>query len=117
MIPALRIWHRKEAAKPAVHDITNPVWFTKTAPLSSANPLGRGIGIRPIVPRASFIAVVMVPSDLEECVALNGMPLWSGLHGLRHADRLDISGHNIWVAANTIETTAFDPVGCGDWEA
>jgi hypothetical protein len=62
------------------------------------------------MPRANFIGVAMVPPELEERVALNGTPLWSGMHGLRHGDRLALNGHNIWVAASTVvEPILYDP--------
>jgi hypothetical protein len=110
MIPSLCIWHAKPDSGATRHHVSHPLWFTESAPFPSTEPQELAVGIRPIPLRAGFIGVAMVPPELDERVALNGTPLWSGMHGLRHGDRLEINGHNIWVAARTsVEAVAYDP--------
>jgi hypothetical protein len=110
MIPKIRIWRANDDVSPIANEIVQAVWFSDFSAEYSQVPQPLSIGIRPIVPRAAFIGVVIVPPELDADVALNGTPLWSGIHGLRHADRLEINGHSIWVAAiRSAEPCAYDP--------
>ena len=114
-IPTFRIWCRNHADDITSTDVSRTLWISESSPIPSGRPVGLSAGIRPVVPRAAFIGVVMVPPELEERISLNGRPLWSGMHGLRHADRLDINGHEIWVAASaSIEASAYDPAVHGE---
>src|SRR3954463_7770388 len=99
MIPRIRIWRGDNAMSPTAHEINQAAWLSGNSPLHSHLPQPSSIGIRPIVRSAAFIGAVIVPPELDACVALNGTLLWSGIYGLRHADRLEINGHSIWVAA------------------
>ena len=109
ILPQMRIWYRNSAGAMSKIDFSNPVWFRDTAHILNPQHLELAIGIRPIVPRAAFIGVVIVPPELDACVALNGTLLRSGINGLRHADRLEINGHSIWVAAvRSVEPCAYD---------
>jgi hypothetical protein len=115
ILPKLRIWCQSHASESISSDVTHPVWFSVSSPTPSAQPLDRAVGIRPIVPRGAFIGVAIVPAELQATIAINGTPIGSGLHGLRHADRLDLNGHSIWIAASSsVEITAYDPAIDGD---
>jgi hypothetical protein len=110
MIPKIRIWQANGAMSPIAQEITQAVWLSGCSCSHSQVPQPTSIGVRPSVPRAAFIGAVIVPPELDACVALNGTLLWSGIHGLRHADRLEINGHSIWIAAiRSVEPCAYDP--------
>jgi len=115
IIPKFRVWRREHAGDVAPTDVTQPMWFSESSPTPSAQPLDRAVGIRPIVPRGAFIGVAIVPIELQATIAINGTPVGSGLHGLRHTDRLDLNSHSIWIAANSsAEITSYDPAIDGD---
>jgi hypothetical protein len=77
--------------------------------------LAGAVSIRPITPRDLFICVAIVPPSVRAGVAINGTPIGSGLHGLRHGDRLDANGHRIWAAANRkAEMAPYDPIAHGE---
>jgi hypothetical protein len=113
--PRLCVWHSEHAGRPSKTDIAESVWLSDSLPARRETAQKGAVGIRPIVPRANFIGVAFVPPELDERVTLNGTPLWSGMHGLRHGDRLALGGHNIWVAASKVaEPVAYDPAVHGE---
>ena len=113
--PQFRIWHEPRTGEIASDEITQPAWLAESSPLTRAHPDESAVAIWPIRPRATLIGVVVVPPDLELRIALNGSPLISGMHALRHADRLSNNGHEIWIAASAaIETALYDPAVHGE---
>jgi hypothetical protein len=115
MLPVIRIWHRGQASGLTSLDVTHPAWFTESSAAPHLEPRDRAVGLWPIVPKGNFIAVAIVPADLQAKVAINGTAIHSGLHGLSHTDRLDLNGHSVWIAASlSIEPTTYDPAVHGE---
>jgi hypothetical protein len=111
----LRLWYQNLSGDFESLDAASPVWLTQSTPVPSAQPVKCAVGIRAIVPRTPFIGAAIVPVELHASVAINGSPVGSGLHGLRHTDRVEVNGHSVWVAASlTVETTAYDPAVHGE---
>lgn len=115
ILPQIRLWCRDHDGNFMPTEVAHSVWFSESSPAPSAQPRDNAIGIRPIRPRGAFIGVAIVPVELQERIAINGTPVGSGLIGLRHADRLDLNGHSVWIAANlSVETTTYDPAVHGE---
>lgn len=117
MIPKIfRVWYQNNSDGDFVPlDTARPLWLSQSTPIPSAQPTDYAVGIHPIAPRAHFIGVAIVPVELHASVAINGTPVGSGMHGLRHADRLDLNGHSVWIAASlSVEPTAYDPAVHGE---
>ncbi|NUQ63740.1 MAG: hypothetical protein HUU20_14780 [Pirellulales bacterium] len=71
---------------------------------------GKGLRVVPLRPVGDVVAAAIVPGALAESAALNGVPLAEGLHLLRHADRLTMSGQQYWIAVQpTVEEVDFSP--------
>jgi hypothetical protein len=113
--PRIRLWGKDEGRDLVASDIAHAVWLSGSSQFVSTQPHLGAVGLRPIVPRGAFIGVAIVPMELGVRVAINGTVFGSGLHGLKHADRVDVNGHRIWIAASLqIETTAYDPAIHGE---
>ena len=78
-------------------------------------PREAAMAIHPASSRGGLIGVALVPVELHRRASFNGVPLRSGACGLRHADRLEVYGHSLWIAANSsVEPTAYDPAIHGE---
>ena len=85
-------------------------WIDGTQPILREKTQKDAFAVRPIHPCAGYLAVAVVPDNLDGNAEINGMPLQAGTHSLRHADRLEMGGNSYWIAANSIiEAISYDP--------
>lgn len=69
----------------------------------------------PVGAAAGGVGALLVPLGLQSQIARNGVPLPSGAHLLRHADRLDYAGRTYWVAAvREVREVPYDAAVHGD---
>jgi hypothetical protein len=57
--------------------------------------------VTPIPPLGEHVAALLVADDCPSDITRNGRPLSAGLWPLKHADRLEINGHALWIAVET----------------
>jgi hypothetical protein len=80
------------------------------APEPGVEGEGDCVLVQPVDPTDGAIAVALVPKSLAHGVSHNGMPLASGLHPLKHADRLDVRRRDFWFSVEAVvEEVGYDP--------
>lgn len=92
------LWLAQDDA-PVLRQVSQPTMLTsdQTAPdhSTATHPT-----LIPTGAVSSAVAGLLVPPRLDRYVTRNGVPLASGVHVLRHTDRLDYEGRTWWVAAS-----------------
>jgi hypothetical protein len=115
----IRLWHSEH--KPSAlgpRDFTDTdatLWLASGAPGAMDSCVAEAVVICAVTSREDLIAVAIVPESLESETSLNGAPLHPGIHGIRHADRLEIGDQSVWVAScSMVEVTQYDPAIHGE---
>lgn len=90
--------------RPAVDDVDDTVAEEAAAPR-----------VVPVSREGDACAVLLVPSAAESRALVNGSAAPSGMHLLRHGDRVDVSEKTLWVSAGAApEETRYDPQTHGE---
>lgn len=106
------LWKWSSASGPAQlvpEPLTEPVHFPRCFTPQGAAPRENGLGAaREVVllpvdaldggARGRLSAVLLVPDGCCESVRLAGARVAAGMHPVRHGDRLDLAGHELWVS-------------------
>jgi hypothetical protein len=114
-ISPLILWHERESHWQRV-EVSSAVTLRSETPdvMDAASQpdvlLADAALAAPIAASDGAIGVLLVRDETAESVSVNGIPVPSGLHLLRHADRLDVADRVYWVsAAPRVEEAAYDP--------
>lgn len=115
-IQQITIWQQTAGDAWQAHAASGPRGLSTESPSQQATwlaDLADDVVIHPL--RGGSGAVAMLLNRGRRAVAVNGVPVPSGMRLLWHADRLDVSGRTFWIsAATSVEQGAYDPALHGD---
>ena len=108
----IALWNAAGVAELQCQEIQDAVLLRDGAvrSLDGAEPNVGGVILQIVDPLDGVVAVVYVGASNGRLVALNGVPLGSGMHPIRPTDRLDVATDSYWLSEDlTPQRTCYDP--------